>query len=285
MEKNKFENICLCCLTADDHMKNMQIESFASTSVNVQLIEGYKICSGITLDEIEEQKPSDFKMICCTCEQKLQSSIEFRELCRTSYQTLKEKANFNPDLYVNVKNEVQSDAEQDGAGVKTETGLFAQVYIKNESYDGTSSKSKVNKKQLKKKKTVTSAKKALVQVPNDVDASDLESDFVCLRCDIVLPTHREYQKHFKLHKNGRGIPRIHKVCDICQVFTKKYVQHIFDQHKDYKPFKCKYCVKNFQTPARLRLHLTAHAVSKGTIHECLTCHEQFSKYTFKKSLT
>jgi uncharacterized C2H2 Zn-finger protein len=241
-----------------------------------QLMENYRICSGIALDEIEEQQQpsSSDKMICPNCEQKLHSSIEFRNLCQASYQTLMEKSISSiPDLYLDVKHEVQSDDDRESVVneivVTKKSSPFTEVYIKNEFITSPSSS--------KSKKSLLKSNKLLAKVPSDVDASDLESDYVCLRCDKVLPTHKEYLKHFEQHKLGTGVPRIHKVCDICQVFTKRYTKHIFEQHKDYRPYKCKYCVKNFQTSGTLRSHLISHAVSKAPVHECVACNEKFSK--------
>jgi hypothetical protein len=278
---NKFDKICLCCLTEEGQMKNIQNELPASVLLlKIQLAEGYQLCTGISLDTIGE--PTDKKMICHQCEEKLKSSIEFRELCQASYQTLKEKkADIIPDLCLDVKHEVLSDDEHEIV-VEKNSSLFTEVYVKNEFTVGSASivPGSSTGSQVKPKKNYYNSKKPVVEVPNDVDASDLESDYMCLRCDIVLPTHREYLKHFKGHKTGNGIPRIHKVCDICQVFTKRYTRHIFEQHKDYKPYKCKYCVKSFQLPGHLRSHLASHAVSKAPSHECLTCHEKFSKYIY-----
>jgi hypothetical protein len=129
----KFENICFCCLTEDDHLKNMLEEEFLSVQHKIQFIEGYTVCSGIVLD-IESNK-----YICSACTLKLQSSYEFRELCRASYETLKEKIDFVPDLYVDVKHEVPSEDEADffydtvekKEDKKSKKRRFTQVYVRD----------------------------------------------------------------------------------------------------------------------------------------------------------
>jgi hypothetical protein len=223
----------------------------------------------------------------------MKSSYEFRVLCRASYETLKEKTDFFPDLFVDVKyeesdneNEIVYNNLSEGEQQQAEPGTFNEVFIKNEhiKFDNkaaTLGKRKISKSKRDQKKTrkkTNKIVKTLIVVPEDVDASDLESDFVCFHCDIILPTHREYLKHYEQHKIGNGYPRIHRVCDICQENTKAFTRHIMEQHKDYKPFKCKYCVKGYQTPGELKAHLSAHASGDYASHECMTCHETFSKY-------
>jgi hypothetical protein len=256
-ESKNFDKICFCCLSEAEIMENMLDKSIILLNGS-SIIEGYTVCSGI-VPEFESAKK-----ICSMCQQKLYSSFEFRELCQASYQTLKQKT----DLLVDVKYEDDvSDTAND------EVVPISKVFFKSDQMiDYAGPKTKHCRKKTYK------SKKMPLDIPEDVDASDLESDFVCFHCDINLPTHREYVKHYEQHKRGNAYAPIHRTCDICQEDTKRYTKHIIEQHKDYKPFKCKFCVKAYQTPGELKGHLKSHATTKFANHECMTCHEKFSEY-------
>jgi hypothetical protein len=139
MDEHKFENICFCCLTEEGQLKNMMDEIFVTTKVKVQFVEGYTVCSGIAPD-VESTKN-----ICLTCADKLKSSYEFRELCRTSYQTLKERSEMMiTELFVNVKHEIPSDNEEDfvysSSKKEGKTDQFNQVYVRDTYDNGSPSK-------------------------------------------------------------------------------------------------------------------------------------------------
>jgi hypothetical protein len=97
----KLNSICQCCLVDDAPMKNMLTETYR----DVKLIENFEKCSGIDL--FKDQPIETRKNICQKCESNLKVSIEFRELCHTSQEQLKEiLAAFN------IKDEPVSDDDE-----------------------------------------------------------------------------------------------------------------------------------------------------------------------------
>jgi hypothetical protein len=110
----------------------MEEDAFQSSEIKIPFVEGYTVCSGIVPD------PENAKKICFACELKLQSSYKFRELCRASYQTLKDKTELVA-MYVHVKHEIPSDNEMefsnDNLGKKgdkkTKARPFSQVYVRD----------------------------------------------------------------------------------------------------------------------------------------------------------
>jgi KRAB domain-containing zinc finger protein len=282
---SKFREICLCCLTEEGQFKNMLEEAFPA----INYLAGYTTCSGISPD-IESTKN-----ICSTCEDKLRLSYEFRELCRTSYKTFLEK---NPvDSSENVKDEILDFVVGDPGASDHQSS--DTIYIKDEEIsvtpivdEGGTRKSRrkrhrndeeceirpPQKKRLKKHAKPTHQ---YPHPPSDVEASDLDADFFCLHCDIYLPNHREYKLHYDQHRTGAGYKRIARVCPVCQVETHSFVSHMLENHKDYKPFRCKYCPKQCNTSGNLRSHLEAHAAK--VVVACQACQEKFDRLPYLRA--
>jgi hypothetical protein len=122
----KLDIICRCCLTEEGSMKNMQKETFESGKKHkVRLLDGFAKCSGVNLfTELDEST----KNICQSCENKLRSSYDFRELCQTSDEVLRKKL----DFIVDVKEEFDSENEENEKNIVYEDNQpykFSQVFV------------------------------------------------------------------------------------------------------------------------------------------------------------
>jgi transcription elongation factor Elf1 len=273
---NKFQNICFCCLTEEGQFKNMMKEAFTVAKIKVQFVEGYTVCSGIAPED------GAVKNICLDCEDKLKQSYEFRELCRTSYKTLKEHQSEVPaSYYLDVKHEVDSDDDS------AENQPFSQVYVSDGvmtelTHKGSNSSHKTvkpkhgSKRRRDREKSSKRLKLRKGPPSSDQDVADMESTFMCNHCDTALKTYNDFIKHRDtVHKSGNKFQSHKRVCKLCGEEVKNFVDHIGEHHKDYRPCCCNFCDKGrYQTPLELRGHLYSHLTCEAT-HQCLTCKEKF----------
>jgi Zinc-finger associated domain (zf-AD) len=93
----KFLSSCRCCLSDAGQLKDMTSEDLTSDT-KFNLLDVFKQCSGVDFDEKLTTS------ICKSCEAKLHTSYEFREMCKASDIVLKQQ----------VKEESISDTEMDG---------------------------------------------------------------------------------------------------------------------------------------------------------------------------
>jgi hypothetical protein len=271
MEK-KFVNICFCCLTEEGLLKDMLNEMFRT----IDFVECYTVCSGIVPDY------ASTKNICSTCEEKLKSSYQFRELCRQSYQTLKDKTEFVPNLYVNVKHEVASDNENDfvydssskKVGKNLKTRQFTQVYVRD-----------LNEEPLKTSAPVTNAptqpetasKKAavdeiLLKAEDDVEEDDIKEDIP----KKAKPTRSVKRRGVKVVKSVRK----------AKVTKEKPTQKLPHPDLDVEDMESKFTCYHCEIPSRtynefLQHRNTAHKVGnkfQSYKRICLLCNTEVKNF-------
>jgi Zinc-finger associated domain (zf-AD) len=278
---NKFDKICFCCLTEEGQLKNMLDEVLLSTKIKIQFVEGYTICSGISPDT------STLKNICQNCEEKLKTSYAFRELCRASYQTLKERSSLIAEMCVDVKHEVASASENDDyvydifdEEVKSDPCQFNQVFVKDIS-------DQVPAKRKKKSTTKRHSKKHALQENDPTNATPLKSEQtddsdvsvrVKRKPKVAKRSKRKEARPEKVKRFKPEPPPAEDTAVMESTFVCYYCDAVMQTHNDFQKHRTEHMIRN-SYPSINRVCNICQEDVKHYVKHILDCHKDYRPNT------
>jgi hypothetical protein len=105
--------------------------------------------------------------------------------------------------------------------------------------------------------------------------ASLTAEYVCFHCDEPFPTFLTYIGHRESHRRTKGFTTINRTCPLCNQYVEGYVQHLTEQHKQYRPNKCQKCKFSTLNQYQLVQHMVKHLTQKTL--QCRACNEMYSE--------
>ncbi|KAK4878600.1 hypothetical protein RN001_011106 [Aquatica leii] len=249
----QLEKICRGCLSEGENMINMS---------HSDIFHKFLLVTNLTkADEV----PNVPLNLCRSCEEKLNISFSFKELCQKSHETLLSYANtpvcidINEELY-------EEESAQDGHGDKKKSRLERFSHHKVSE-------------------AIADSQKSFYASTNCLWCNFAGSNSRALSIHISL-VHREFKPHWCRDCNEefgdlKGHMEKHHGNDVtCKFCDKKFQSkgHLTEHvrgHSDLRPFQCTFCEKRFVSQSHLNVHLRKHTKEKP--YQCQSCIKSFAQ--------
>lgn len=168
---------------------------------------------------------------------------------------------FSDDIISFIKQESDSDSENAGGGLESETDCRNGIE-KMEVEDSNFIKTEVTEQEKDSVRTV----------------------FACEQCEFTTSKMKEFNDHHREHLHAdKKCSYCGWVCDNPDVTDEQFTEHL-NNHTGSTPYFCSFCSQRFSTKAKLYQHLPKHSKTKPYI--CDICQAGFKwKHALKNHMT